>query len=219
MSFPPPLDWGSVLQGQQFWLRLENVQTVSDPVVIWCCALTGDDLASGERIAGVTRRTRADGIVAHHLADGLSAANAWARIRTLLIDAGLSGRALGIGNAFGTAFRRNAQIARQARTDRSGPYWPTVTVRPARRWIARLFLNRRFGRSNLKIKRKTDNVHLRIITPPGGKFCGLKLKLCEINVDLKNPGGGDTYRRRGRVGRTNKDRRGSRTDRSRSVDG
>lgn len=105
-------------------------------------------MASGERIARVTGRAGADGIVAHHLAHGLSPTDTRAGVHALLIDAGLSGRALGIGDAFGPAFRRNAHVAREARTDRSGPYWPALTVRPARGRIAWPFLDRRLGRPN-----------------------------------------------------------------------
>lgn len=59
-------------------------------------------LTAGERISSVAHIACADGLVIGHIAAGIEAAGIHARIRALLADAGLGGRAFRIDGALGS---------------------------------------------------------------------------------------------------------------------
>ncbi len=65
--------------------------------------------AAHERIANQSSRTRADWVVADHLAPGVQAAGTRTRITALLSDAGQAIGAVRVGGAFGSA--RNVRVA------------------------------------------------------------------------------------------------------------
>lgn len=98
--------------------------------------ITLKDVASRERIASEARRTTANGIVIDHLAIGVSAASADARIQTLVVQAGLGQRALGTHRALRPTGRWYAHEVCATRANRVLGNHATDAVRSTRRWSA-----------------------------------------------------------------------------------
>lgn len=96
-----------------------------------------------ERIAGVVLRARAHRTVIVHLAAGIQAASARARIHTALVHARLVQIALGAGRALRPAGGRHSDVVGQARAHRMLVDVATLAVRSARRRLARIGVHRR----------------------------------------------------------------------------
>lgn len=85
-----------------------------------------------EWIADVLTGTVADGIVIKDLAVSVQAAQAWARIAALLIDASEMNRTLRADEALRTTMRRRALVSRTARAYRTIVHHTANAVRTAR---------------------------------------------------------------------------------------
>lgn len=120
-------------------------------------------MAVAERIACVTRWTGAAGRVIQHIADGTKAAGTGTRIATLLVDASLTARAIGVDATFGTAVGRSSTVVGQARAGWCITLWSALGIGATRRGHTRinwLFLHNcswwgRFKR-NKQVRRSTD---------------------------------------------------------------
>ena len=73
--------------------------------------LTRSLSAGGERISDKTVRTAADGIVSHHVAPGVDAADAHAGVGALEVDAGQAGGALAVNDTLGSAVGRSSEVS------------------------------------------------------------------------------------------------------------
>lgn len=83
--------------------------------MFWPLTLFLNDIALGERIAGVTQLAGAKGSVIDHLADGVVAAEAWAGVLALGFDASSVSCAVGVDDALGPApFVRVANVIWEA---------------------------------------------------------------------------------------------------------
>ena len=99
-----------------------------------CGDLNAGTLA--KRIAGVARRTLADGIVIGHLAAGIVTARARTGIHTLLIDTGGELGTIRADHTLGPTVGWGSLIARQAGADTHTIHFAVLAVRPTRIWIA-----------------------------------------------------------------------------------
>lgn len=92
--------------------------------------------ANGKRIAGIAVSAGTDRIVFDDSAIGISAAGAGTGILAFLIHASERERTVRARHAFGATCGWATDVVRQTRTDRLVVINATLTVGPARRWIA-----------------------------------------------------------------------------------
>jgi hypothetical protein len=110
--------------------------------------LTGNDLTLSEWITSPSRRTGANRVVVDDLTFRVEATSTQTRVLAFRIDTGMHRGALRACHALRTTFRRNAQVAREARANRDVTNTTALTVGAARRGNARFFRYYRFDWSS-----------------------------------------------------------------------
>ena len=103
--------------------------------------LTGYYVTARYCISSPSGRTDTYGIVVDDAALSVSATSTGTRILTFKVDASLRRRAFRVRCTLGSAFGRNAQVARLTRTNWCISDWTTNTMRTTRRWVTWFFNN------------------------------------------------------------------------------